>query len=131
MTFNIFIPVKPVPASRPRISKYGNYYPKNYTQFRKEVFQFLRQYKKKNTSVPKAEFKVHLEIICHKPKKPSNTYPRGDVDNYAKSYLDSITYTDFIWEDDIQVVDLRVTKRYTKDEEEHGAKLKVEQLTRL
>lgn len=130
-TFKLFIPVKPVPASRPRISRYGNYYPKGYTDFRKLVYKFLHAFKSKHKANPDAEFKVTLEVICKKPKKPSNNYPRGDVDNYAKAYLDSITYAQIAWGDDIQIVDLHVSKRYQNEGEEYGARIEIEQLTCL
>ena len=43
---NLFIPIKPQPASRPRISTFGNYYPKAYTDFRKEIYQFFKTIQK-------------------------------------------------------------------------------------
>ena len=124
---NLFIPIKPQPASRPRISRYGNYYPKAYTDFRKEIYQFFKTLER--NPISKVSFKVDLEIICKKPKKPTNEYPRGDVDNYVKAYLDSITYAGLIWEDDIQVVELNATKRYQEEGEEYGAILTITQLT--
>ena len=131
MISNLFIPVKPQPASRPRISRYGNYYPKGYADFRKEIWKFFKTIKDKYEPVDKVSFKVTLEIICKKPKKPTNDYPRGDVDNYVKAYLDSITYAQLAWADDIQVVELIATKRYQDDTEEYGAILSIEQLTQL
>lgn len=131
MISNLFIPVKPQPASRPRISRYGNYYPKGYTDFRKEIWKFFKTIKDKYEPVDKVSFKVTLEVICKKPKKPTNDYPRGDVDNYVKAYLDSITYAQLAWADDIQVVELIATKRYQDDTEEYGAILSIEQLTQL
>jgi len=128
MISKLFIPVKPAPASRPRISKYGNYYTKGYTDFRKEIYQFFKTIQKDYIAVDKVGFKVILDIICKKPKKPSNDYPRGDVDNYAKAYLDSITYAQLAWVDDIQVTELIVTKRYQEKGEDYGAILTVEQL---
>lgn len=127
----IFIPTLPAPAARPRISRYGNYYPKGYTDFRKSIYLFFKTIQKDFSSIDKVEFKVELEIICKKPKKPSNPYPRGDVDNYAKAYLDSITYAQLFWLDDIQVVDLQVSKRYQNDGEEYGAILTVERLSSI
>jgi len=129
MISNIFIPVAPTPASRPRISRYGNYYPKNYTEFRKQLYMHLKKLQGKHKAVEKAEFSVELELICKKPKKPSNPYPRGDVDNYAKGYLDGITYAQLFWDDDIQVVKLNITKRYQEEGEDYGAKITIEQLT--
>lgn len=128
MISKLFIPIKPTPASRPRISRYGNYYPKGYTDFRKEIYQFFKKLQKKYIAVDKVGFTVTLEIICKKPKKPSNDYPRGDVDNYAKAYLDSITYAQLAWVDDIQVIELIVNKRYQEEGEDYGAILTVTQL---
>ena len=124
MISNLFIPVKPTPASRPRISRYGNYYPKGYTDFRKEIFQFFKGLDKDEVD-GSSQFAVVLEVICKKPKKPTNDYPRGDIDNYVKAYLDSITYAQLAWEDDIQVVDLKATKRYQENGEDYGAKLTI------
>lgn len=129
MISNLFIPVKPQPASRPRISRYGNYYPKGYTDFRKEIYRFFKTIKDEYIAVDKVSFKVTLEIICKKPKKPTNEYPRGDVDNFVKAYLDSITYAQLAWVDDIQVTELIATKRYQNDGEDFGARISIEQLT--
>lgn len=128
MTFKIFIPTKPTPASRPRISRYGNYYPKGYTDFRKEIYRFLKTLQKDLTAIDKVAFKVELEFICKKPVKPSNKYPRGDVDNYVKAYLDSFTYAQLFWVDDIQVTELIASKRYQEDGEDYGAILTVSEL---
>ena len=113
-----------MPASRPRISRHGNYYPKGYTDFRKEIYRFFKGLEKEEVDAD-SRFRVDLEIICYKPQKPSNDYPRGDVDNYAKAYLDSITFAQLAWEDDIQVVELNVTKRYQEEGEDYGAYLTI------
>lgn len=124
----IFIPVKPTPASRPRISRYGNYYTKGYADFRKETWLFLKTLQKGCKAVD-GMFKVEIEFICKRPKKLSNEYPRGDVDNYVKAYLDSVTYAQLFWLDDIQVTELIATKRYQEKGEDYGAILRVTQLT--
>ncbi len=122
-----FLPVRPVPASRPRISKYGNYYSKTYTDFRKEAYRFLKEIKNKfnDTSAP---FKIEMEIVCYKPKKPSQVYPRGDNDNYEKSYYDSITYAGIAWDDDVQIIENKTTKRYQEEGEDYGARIRITQL---
>ena len=40
-SIEIFIPTKPVSASRPRVSSYGTYYSKSYMNYRKETHMFL------------------------------------------------------------------------------------------
>lgn len=126
-TFSIFIPVKPVPASRPRVSRFGTYFSKNYEAFRNACFNYLSKIKKKYPQTD-AKFKVDIEFICHRPKKPAQEYPRGDVDNYLKGPLDALTKVGMVWFDDTQVTDLRGTKRYAKGDEEIGMKVKIKQL---
>lgn len=123
----LFIPVKPVPASRPRISKYGNYYNKTYTDFRREVYQYLKNIKNKFEDTT-ARFRIDLELICYRPKKPSKMYPRGDNDNYEKAYYDSITYAGIAWDDDVQIVSNTTSKRYQEEGEDYGAKITITQL---
>ena len=124
----IFIPTKPQPASRVRVSRYGSYHLKSYADFLRECSFFLKTLKKLNP--PKeGMFEVELDIICKKPKKPVNEYPRGDIDNYVKGYLDAITKAGLFWEDDIQVIKLVATKRYQETGEDYGAKLRVTELT--
>lgn len=124
----LFLPVRPVPASRPRISKYGSYYSKTYTDFRKEAYSYLKKIENKFNDTA-AKFKITMEIICYKPKKPSQEYPRGDVDNFEKAYYDSITYAGIAWDDDVQIVENVTSKRYQEEGEEYGCKITIEQLT--
>ncbi len=124
----LFLPVRPVPASRPRISKYGSYYSKTYTDFRKEAYSYLKKIENKFNDTS-ASFRITMEIICYRPKKPSQVYPRGDNDNYEKSYYDSITYSGIAWDDDVQIVENITSKRYQEEGEEYGCRIKIEQLT--
>lgn len=82
-------------------------------------------YKKFYEEVPKAipespikfekgqAVEVFLGLHLPRPQKPANPYPKGDVDNYAKSVLDAITKNGTYWHDDSQVVHLHVWKTYT------------------
>lgn len=125
-TFNIFIPVRPVPASRPRVGKYGAYYTENYANFRDECKSFLskfyvRELHRATTDI----YKVEIEFICQSPKKKSNAYPRGDIDNFIKGPLDVLTHCGFFWEDDVQITEIKATKRYAEGNEQYGIKIKV------
>jgi Holliday junction resolvase RusA-like endonuclease len=59
---------------------------------------------------------VILNVFVRKPKTSKLLYPIGDVDNYAKAYLDSLN--GHAWHDDKQVISLTVTKDFT--DETHG-----------
>lgn len=124
---NLFIPVKPVPASRPRVGRFGTYFSKNYEDFRNECFTFLSKIKK-NHPQTESKFIVEIEFICRKPSKPANEYPIGDVDNFLKGPLDALTKVGMFWKDDVQVIDLRGTKRYQETDEAFGMHLKITEI---
>ncbi len=108
----VVIGLDPVPASRPRVSKFGTYYSATYKNWKKDAARFFPQ-------APEAlqgPLAVELEVVCKRPKKPTTTIPTGDVDNYAKAALDAVNDAK-LWEDDKQVVSLTVSKRYAVGDE--------------
>jgi Holliday junction resolvase RusA-like endonuclease len=123
----LFIPVKPVPASRPRVSRWGTYFSKNYEDFRNQCHNFLSKIKK---DYPQEEgtFKVQVLFICQRPANPANKYPRGDVDNFLKGPLDALTKVGMFWFDDIQITRLIGIKRYAKAKEQVGMKITIYKL---
>jgi Holliday junction resolvase RusA-like endonuclease len=127
-TSKIFIPVKPVPACRPRVTRFGTYFSKTYTDFRNDTYKFLQKIRSKYPVKENVAFKVEIQFICRRPKNPSNEYPVGDVDNYLKGPLDAITKVEMFWKDDIQVIDLHGTKRYAKSNEEFGMHITIHEL---
>ena len=102
------IPIDPVPASRPRVSRWGTYYGKKYTTFRKDVEKFLKGVALKVLAGP---LFVVIEIHCRKPRTSKLDYPKPDVDNYAKGVLDALNKK--AWNDDSQIVGLVVTKEWS------------------
>jgi Holliday junction resolvase RusA-like endonuclease len=118
----LFLSVDPVPASRPRVTRWGTYYGKTYERFRRDVKDILNNIVDKNTQTDKPLFAI-IEVLKKPPKTVSRLYPRGDVDNYAKGPLDSMTTDGNFWNDDDQLISLYVTKRYTLPEEEEGIQI--------
>lgn len=104
--------INPVPASRPRVSKYGTYYLPTYRNFQKEIAELVAKDRKK---LRKTSGELEVNVICAvaRPKTTKRDYPLGDVDNYAKAVLDSMNGV--LWDDDDQIVDLNVRKLYTDD----------------
>lgn len=126
-THRFFIPVKPVPASRPRVGRYGTYFSKNYETFRNECFKFLSTIKHKYP-VKGCEYKVEIIFICRKPAKPANNYPISDVDNLLKGPLDAITKVGMFWKDDVQITHLIGQKRYQGEDEDFGMEITIYEL---
>ena len=123
-TIKFTLLTKPQAASRPRVTRYGAYHTKNYTEFKNQAHLELLKLKKLPRE-SKDLFHVTLDIICKRPRSPSREYPQGDVDNYVKSYLDAITKANILWEDDVQVVGLVANKRYQVKGEDYGCHITI------
>ncbi|RDI02932.1 RusA family crossover junction endodeoxyribonuclease [Caldimonas thermodepolymerans] len=110
---SIVINITPQPTPRPRVAKFGTYYPATYKAYIKEL----------DAMIPPAavalegELLVEVEAVCQPIKKSKFTTPAGDVDNLAKGVLDMLTKKGF-YGDDRQIVDLHVTKRFPRDDEQ-------------
>lgn len=126
------VPGNPVPQPRPRVTVragHGHAYtPKGHAihAYRDAVslmaIAAARQVRHAKTSSP-----VMLDISCvfgrpmshllangnARPAAPKYP-PRCDWDNLGKGICDAITKADAIWNDDDQVVDSRVRKRYAE-----------------
>lgn len=115
----LLFPIDPVPASRPRVARWGTYYAPTYKNWMKAAAPFVEACKQEHMDGPLA---VLIEVVCPPPKTVKRDYPRGDVDNYEKAALDAITKGETVWDDDDQVVVLLGAKRYTRaDEKPHTA----------
>ena len=113
--------VTPVPASRPRVSRYGTYYTKTYTQFRDAAADAVA-----HPDAPASldgPLEVLVETVVKPPKSGKYEYPKssGDIDNFVKGPLDAMTKAEGLyWEDDSQIVALHAFKRYALPGEEPG-----------
>ncbi len=97
-----------MPASRPRVSKYGTYYTKTYKAFRKEMAEALKSW---STDPLGGSLLVDITFHCKTPKKPTKLWPRGDIDNYVKGVFDA--FNGIVWGDDDQVTAVRARKVYS------------------
>ena len=103
-------PVNPVPASRPRVGKFGSYFTGTYKSFRSRAAEAVANVLGHGFKPLDGSLRVDIECYVERPKSPTKTYPRGDVDNYAKAVLDSLNGK--LWIDDSQITELYVTKTY-------------------
>ena len=112
--------INPVPASRPRVSRWSTYYPKKYTKFKKDMEALTSEMEttpsEKLVSV-ELEFGIMIPKSWSKKKRKelNNTYcsNNSDIDNYIKAILDSLNGIVYI--DDKQVVELFAKKIYSEE----------------
>lgn len=119
---HIVLPFDPIPAARPRVGRYGTFYPKKYNEYRAQAQEILAPFRR--DELVTGAVTVQCEFIVKKPAKPANPYPsKGDIDNYVKALLDAVTKAEVFWKDDMQVTDVRATKRYCEKGEKPCTKM--------
>ena len=112
--------INPVPAARPRVSRWSTYYPKKYTRFKKEMEALTGELDTtpcENLVVVSLRFKIKIPQSWSKKKRleRENTYcnNNSDIDNYIKAILDSLNGVYFM--DDRQVVEVFASKKYSNE----------------
>lgn len=112
-TIGVLFPLNPVPASRPRVTRWGTYYGKNYASWIKAAMEKVKD--AGNTIGNHCT--VLVEQIIEKPRTSKLDFPRGDVDNYAKAPTDILTKKQY-WTDDDLITGLWTSKRFAEKGEE-------------
>lgn len=91
------------------MSKFGTaYFPASYTAHKKAIAAALPAVEPPALA---GELQVVLEFVCKPIAVSKFTTPAGDLDNLAKPILDVLTQQGW-YEDDRQIVDLFITKRF-------------------
>jgi len=122
----MFLPVDPVPASRPRFARSGwVYYGKKYTEFRKTSAEILGVCDFPAEFPLSGPLAVSAAFTIASPKKTKRLAPRGDIDNYFKT-LDVLN--EIVWLDDDQLVWASMSKRYG---DSPGIRLEIMELERI
>jgi len=111
--------INPVPASRPRVTRWATFYSKKYTQFKSDMLQAVKlmEFNKIPKNIPvSCDIQLFIQLPTSYSEKKKHALNGGfclnnaDVDNYAKAILDGLN--DYVFDDDRQVVDLRIVKRW-------------------
>lgn len=125
-SISISLPLQPTACPRPRVSKFGTYYPKTYKDFVKRASSFIEAVYADQIGLLQEE---PLEIECififnrpdymHAKKYPAERVAhtkRPDVDNLVKAINDVLQATGVI-KDDSQIYYLSCRKYYSAKEE--------------
>ena len=105
------IPLPPVPASRPRVTRYGTFYGKRYNDFKNDLGLWLDVCWGRNKkldgqiSIVWCKFKVKMPISWSQKKKQAMQgkphISKPDADNLLKALKDGLSGR--LYEDDCQV----------------------------
>ena len=116
-TVNIFYPIKPKPAPRPRVTSRVTYNAKDYTAWKNGLKLIAKTKFKKpldGAVAIKVDFFYQIPKSWSKKKKADAKWhtSRPDIDNLLKSVLDSLNSVAFI--DDSQVCQIESRKQYAE-----------------
>ena len=121
-TINLTFNISPVPASRPRVTRWGTFYGKKYKEFKREMGMLLIESDKTSEVNPvlwieglisaDMTFFVPMAKSWSNKKKSLNNGQfcdnNADLDNYEKAVLDSLSTVYF--HDDRQIVQQKSQK---------------------
>lgn len=122
--YEIYVPLLPVPAARPKVGRWGAYYPKTYTRFKALADDVLRPLAIGAKLYSDYVF-ISIEHVTIKPKSGKLGRPNGDWDNFVKGSQDAVTKAQCVWVDDAQVAFGMSNKRYAVGSEESYFRLRV------
>lgn len=132
MNISIRIPYKPVACARPRVTRFGTYYPKAYKTFKKEVAEYLRIHCNFKI-VSKTPMHIDYEFIFKRQKKHTvkkygagriKKITRPDLDNYIKAVNDVLQDACIIL-DDSNIVSIAASKAFGTPAEEDSINIKI------
>lgn len=129
MIYRINIPLSPVPAARPRVTRSGRvYYPKTYSSWKSAAAKLLPACLFDAGLFRKLVGPLLVSLVCRvtRPKTTKLEHPKPDVDNYAKAVLDACN--GLAWVDDEQVIGLVVVKEWAEPGAEGEIDMSIKEL---
>lgn len=117
--------IDPVPASRPRVTRWGTYHTKTYKTWLTAAAECLKNGPIAGQPVPDGvPLVVVAEFVCRKPRTTKLVTPKGDIDNYLKAPLDALTHAG-AWGDDKWITTVIASKRFAEPGEEPHTTIRV------
>lgn len=117
---SITFKIEPVPASRPRVTRWGTHYLPKYDQFKKDMEKLLMGKRTLYTEPLKIELTFFLTMPKSWSKKKLDEMDGqycahvADIDNLEKAVYDAMNKV--VFEDDKQIVDHHVRKYWTRND---------------
>lgn len=117
----IIINKEPIACPRPRVSKFGVYYPKKYQDYKDYLKYYLtllnlNKFEDKPLYL-NIVFNIQIPNSLSKKKKLelNGTYviKKPDIDNYLKSVMDAMN--SIVYKDDSQISSINIIKKYVID----------------
>lgn len=109
--WELYLPLSPVPAARPRVGRWGTYYPKTYQRYMATADDMLLPLAY-GTEPTGETVHVAAHFVVAKPRTGKLPDPAADLDNYVKAAYDAVTRAQIIWRDDKQIKTMHASKRY-------------------
>ena len=104
----ITIPLKPIPASRPRVTRWGVYYSKTYKNWMAEAERIVPVWKDAPWCFP---VQANTLIAVPRAKTSQLVVPVGDGDNFEKAVFDLLQKKGYL-EDDKWITSATWRKRF-------------------
>lgn len=108
--------INPVPASRPRVGKWGTYYTGPYKVFKEDAIEIVQEALGYEFAPLEGPLLTCATFTVKRPKTTKLDYPRPDIDNYIKAVLDVLNGRLYV--DDTQVVSIQADKEWAPAGEE-------------
>ena len=111
------IPISPVPASRPRVTRFRTYYPKKYADYRRQVAEWsvCLDNREDIQALAGQPLLIMGVFVVERPKSTKLEFPMPDVDNYGKALFDSLNGR--VWRDDRDIVQTILAKMWAQPNE--------------
>jgi Holliday junction resolvase RusA-like endonuclease len=112
-SYDLYLEVDPVAASRPRVGRYATYYEGPYQDFRvwaKDNIPRIVDEQVGHITLVNTAVRLDIVFAVEKPASTKLDYPDPDIDNYLKAILDQLNLV--LFDDDRCVVETHVWKEW-------------------
>jgi len=108
-------PIEPVPKGRPKFTRSGHCYTPKKTREFEDAIAHVTKAQNRDGIVMQGPLSVSISFFLTRPKSVVRDDPwkKPDLDNLAKSVIDGVTQAGTVWNDDAQICELSLRKKYS------------------